>query len=220
MRLFWSPRSPFVRKVLIVVHEVGLNDAVERVPMVILSTQPNDGLLALNPLGQIPTLVTEGGEAIYDSGTICHYLDVVRGDGRLHPNAPEARTAALRRQALGDGLSMLLLNWLSERSRRQGEQSAMRIAAAHKKLPDIFRALEAEAAAADAAAFDIGHAAIVAALGYLDFRFAPDFLWHERYPRLAQWWQVAQQRPSIAATVHYDELATAGAALSRQKGRA
>jgi glutathione S-transferase len=220
MRLFWSPRSPFVRKVLVVVHEIGLNEAIERVPMVILSTQPNDTLLALNPLGQIPTLVTEGGEAIYDSVAICHYLDVVRGDGRLHPAAPEARTAALRRQALGDGLSWLLLNWLGERSRRQGEQSAMRIAAVHKKLPHIFRVLEAEAAAADAASFDVGHAAIVAALGYLDFRFAPDFPWHERYPRLAQWWQGAQQRPSVAATVHYDELATAGSALSRQKGRA
>jgi glutathione S-transferase len=151
---------------------------------------------------------------------ICHYLDVVRGAGRLHLATPEARTAALRRQALGDGLSWLLLNWLGERSRRQGEQSAMRIAAVHKKLPHIFRVLEAEAATADAATFDVGHAAIVAALGYLDFRFAPDFPWQERYPRLAQWWQGAQQRPSVAATVHYDELATAGSALSRQKGRA
>ncbi|CAN7239094.1 glutathione S-transferase [Bosea sp. LjRoot90] len=220
MRLYWSPRSPFVRKVLVVAHEAGLNDVIERLPMVILSTQPNDGLLALNPLGQIPTLVTEEGEAIYDSAAICHYLDVVCGDGRLHPAAPAARTAALRRQALGDGLSSLLLNWLSERSRRQGEQSAMRIAAVHKKLPHIFQALEAEAGATDAASFDVGHAAIVAALGYLDFRFAPDFLWHERYPRLAQWWEAAQQRPSVAVTAHYDELATAGSALSRQKGRA
>lgn len=207
MKLYWSPRSPYVRKVLVVAHETAAIGAIERIPVAIISTQPNDELLAHNPLGQIPTLLTDAGEAIYDSAAICRYLDVVLGDGRLHPADPQTSVAAARRQALGDGLSTLLLGWLSERSRRQPDQSAMRIAAAGKKMPHIFRALEAEASGHDGAAFDVGHAAIAAALGYLDFRFARDWDWREPYPALAAWWEAAQQRPSIRATVHYDELA-------------
>jgi glutathione S-transferase len=207
MKLYWSPRSPFVRKVMVAAHETGMADAIERMPVVIISTQPNDTLLAHNPLGQIPTLVTDDGEAVYDSAAICHYLDVVLGMGTLHPAAPRARLAAERRHALGDGLSTLLLNWLSERSRRQADQSAMRIAAAGKKLPYIFRALEAETTGSDPTAFDIGHVAMAAALGYLDFRFARDWNWRDRHPSLAAWWQAVQERPSMRATVHYDELA-------------
>lgn len=215
MKLYWSPRSPFVRKVMIVAHETGMADAIERMPVVIISTQPNDALLTHNPLGQIPTLVTDDGETVYDSAAICHYLDVVLGKETLHPTAPRARLAAERRQALGDGLCTLLLNWLSERSRRQTDQSAMRIAAAGKKLPYIFRALEAEAASSDAPSFDIGHAAMAAALGYLDFRFARDWIWRDRHPALAGWWQTVQERPSMRATAHYDELA---ASAQRQDG--
>lgn len=211
MKLFWSPRSPYVRKVMIVAHETGAVDAIDRIPVTIISTQPNDALLAHNPLGQIPTLLTDNGEAVYDSAAICHYLDAVRGDGRLHPTDLVTRLAAERRHALGDGLSALLLAWLSERSRRQPDQSAMRIAAVNKKLPHIFRALEADVAGPHAAAFDIGHVAIAAALGYLDFRFPSDWDWRERYPTLAAWWKTLQARPSIGATVHYDELAAAAA---------
>jgi len=217
MKLYWSPRSPFVRKVLVVAHEIGAVRSIQRVPMVIISTQPNDELLALNPLGQIPTLITDGGEAIYDSAAICYYLDVVRGSGILHPVKPADRLVMERRQALGDGLSTLLLGWLSERSRQQPDQSAIRIAAANKKLQHIFQALEAEAAAMSGQTFDVGQAAVVAALGYLEFRFSQDWVWRERFPRLAAWWAAVSERPSVKATLHYDELAVAR--TGKAKGR-
>lgn len=219
MKLYWSPRSPFVRKVLVVAHETGAIRAIRRVPVVIISAQPNDELLEINSLAQIPTLVTDGGEAIYDSATICYYLDVVRGNGAMHPTEPAAHLAAQRRQALGDGLSTLLLGWLVERSRQQPDQSAMRIAAANKKLPHIFRTLEAEAAEMPALPFDVGQAAIVAALGYADFRFGQDWVWRDRYPKLAAWWAAMSERPSVKETVHYDELAAARMAGGTAKGR-
>ncbi len=220
MKLFWSPRSPYVRKVLVVAHETGAENAIERIPMVIMSTQPNDELLALNPLGQIPTLITDTGQAIYDSAAICHYLDVVRAKGALHPNDPKARLDMERRHALGDGLTALLLGWLLERSRQQPDQSAMRIAAANKKLAYIFQALEAEIETTAALPFDVGHISIVAALGYLEFRFSKDWVWRERFPKLADWWQLVSERPSVKATIHFDELAAARDKQPAQHGSA
>src|SRR4051794_35537402 len=75
MRLHWSSRSPFVRKVMVVAHEVGLTDRIERVPTVVALTKPDLALLPTNPLGKIPTLVLADGTAIYDSVVICEYLD-------------------------------------------------------------------------------------------------------------------------------------------------
>lgn len=211
MKLYWSPRSPFVRKALIAAHETGLIGEIELIPSIAMATQPRDELLAINPLGQIPVLFAEG-EAIYDSSAICYYLDAIRGNGTLHPSDPRARLSAERRHALGDGLSALLLNWLTERTRQQENQSATRIAAANKKLPYIFQALEEEAAAFDAQPFDVGHVAIIAALGYLGFRFQSDWDWRDRFPALSGWWDHVQTRPSVAATKHYDELVDGGAA--------
>ncbi len=211
MKLYWSPRSPFVRKALIAAHETGLIAEIELIPSIAMATQPRDELLAVNPLGQIPVLLADG-EAIYDSSTICYYLDAVRGSGALHPSDPCARLSAERRHALGDGLSELLLHWLTERTRQQENQSAIRIAAANKKLPYIFQALEKEAADFGTQPFDIGHVAIIAALGYLDFRFPSDWDWRDRFPTLSGWWDHIQTRPSVAATKHYDELVDGGAA--------
>jgi len=211
MKLYWSPRSPFVRKALITAHETGLIAEIELIPSIAMATQPRDELLAVNPLGQIPVLLADG-ETIYDSSAICYVLDAVRGSGVLHPTNPRARLSVERRHALGDGLSELLLNWLTERTRQQENQSAVRIAAANKKLPYIFQALEKEAGAFSDQSFDIGHVAIIAALGYLDFRFPSDWDWRERFPALSGWWDHVQTRPSVAVTRHYDELVDRGAA--------
>ncbi len=75
MKLHWSPRSPFVRKVMVSAHELGVADRIQTVRTVVQMDKPNPVLLADNPLGKIPTLVLDDGTTLYDSLTICEYLD-------------------------------------------------------------------------------------------------------------------------------------------------
>src|SRR5580704_9148750 len=111
MKLHWSPRSPFVRKVMIVAHERGLIDRIACVRTVAATGKPHAELMKDNPLSKIPTLVLDDGTILYDSRVICEYLDALDGTPTLFPKEPEARITALRRQALGDGfLDLLVLN--------------------------------------------------------------------------------------------------------------
>ena len=65
MRLHWSSRSPFVRKVMVVAHEAGVADRIERIPTVVALTKPDLAVLRRNPLGKIPTLLLEDGGTLY-----------------------------------------------------------------------------------------------------------------------------------------------------------
>lgn len=73
MQLHWSPRSPYVRKVMIAAHEMGLADRLECVRTVVGGTAPHLALMRDNPLGKIPTLVLPDGTAIYDLPVIIEY---------------------------------------------------------------------------------------------------------------------------------------------------
>jgi glutathione S-transferase len=202
MKLHWSPRSPFVRKVMVVVHELGLADRVACARTVAASTKPHAGLMQDNPLSKIPTLVLDDGTVIYDSPVICQYLDSLDGDPKLHPSGPKARLAALRRQALGDGfLDMLVL--LRDERMRANPSDVHKASAAVRKAA-VLKSLEAEAAALSAAPFGIGHVAIGCSLSYLDFRFA-DEDWRKGHPRIAEWHSTFATRPSMRATEPIDD---------------
>ena len=96
-----APASPFARKVRIGAHVVGLIDdiAIEGGP-----SGEGDVIYQQNPLGKIPVLVTDDGQAIYDSPVILEYLDAVTTPGSLIPTEIGARFDALRLQSLGDGI--------------------------------------------------------------------------------------------------------------------
>ena len=91
MKLYWSPRSPYVRKVMVCAHETGLADRIEPVLAVVAMTRPHLELMRENPLGKIPTLVTDSGRVLFDSAVICEYLDSLHAGARLFPSAPERR---------------------------------------------------------------------------------------------------------------------------------
>src|SRR5690349_496535 len=122
MRLHWSPRSPFVRKVMLAAHELGLTDRIERVRTVVRMTRPNPDLLPDNPLSKIPTLVLADGTVLIDSVVICEYLDALAGSGILFPPSGRERWTALARHALGNGLLDILILWRNERDKPQGKQ--------------------------------------------------------------------------------------------------
>ena len=204
MKLHWSPRSPFVRKVMIFAHEVGLAARIEPVRTVIAMSQANRDLLKVNPVGKIPTLITDEGEALYDSTVICEYLDSLHSGARYFPQAPRERWRALRWHALGDNMLDNLVLWRNESLRPGVQQSPEILAALEAKIRSSLAFLDAEAAALDKAAIGIGHVGIAAALGYLDFRF-PGLGWRDGHPRLAAWYEAFSQRPSIRNTRLVDD---------------
>jgi len=104
MKLHWSPRSPFVRKVMVAAHDIGVADRIQTVRTVAAMTKPHPDLMIDNPLSKIPTLVLDNGTVLYDSNVICEYLDHLNGGPKLFPVPFEERMTALRRQALGDGI--------------------------------------------------------------------------------------------------------------------
>jgi glutathione S-transferase len=217
LKLYGSSRSPHVRKVLIAAYETNTIGSITLVPVVVSALTTNEAMLAVNPLGQIPTLVRDDGQPpLYDSAVICRYLDLVLGKGTLFPRDIEAELAMLRRLALGDGLIAALMSLLSERNRQQPDHSDRRIAALERKLPHIFAALDAEAAAMAEAPFDMAQISVVAALAYLDFRLASEGGWRDRFTGLARWFETVSRRPSVVATAYFDEQAAATAPAGRQ----
>jgi glutathione S-transferase len=202
MKLHWSPRSPFVRKVMIVAHECGLVDRIACVRTVAATSKPHAELMKDNPLSKIPTLMLDDGTVIYDSRVICEYLDALDGAPKLFPREPKVRLEALRRQALGDGFLDLLVLLRDERMRAQSSEAHKASAAVRKAA--ILKNLEADAPAMVSVPFGIGHIAVGCALSYLDFRYA-DENWRKDHPRLASWHATFTARPSVKATEPVDD---------------
>jgi glutathione S-transferase len=204
MKLHWSPKSPFVRKVMIFAHETALADRITLVRSVAFMTKPNATLMRDNPLNKIPTLVLETGHALFDSAVICEYLDGLHTGRRLFPESGPERWQALRRQALGDGLLDVLILWRNERERDPIKQLPPLLDALALKTRCALTLLEEEAAELDAAPFGIGHIAIGCALGYIDFRFA-NLAWRDTHPRLAGWQERFGQRAPARLTLPADD---------------
>ncbi|OFZ98230.1 MAG: glutathione S-transferase [Betaproteobacteria bacterium RIFCSPLOWO2_02_FULL_62_17] len=198
MKLHWSPRSPFVRKVMVLVHEAGLAQRLTLLRTVVAMSDPNIPLMDDNPLGKIPTLVLEDGTILYDSPVICEYLDNLHGGRRLFPQSGPEKWTALRRQALGDGLMDLLVLWRNERTKPPERQTKSWLDGFALKMNRSLAALEAEAPDL-ARGFDIGHIALGGALSYIDFRF-PDLDWRKGHSKLAAWHAGFDARPSVLAT--------------------
>ncbi|WP_367353195.1 glutathione S-transferase family protein [Achromobacter animicus] len=198
MKLHWSPRSPFVRKVMIVIHEAGIEDRVALVRTPVAMDKPNLDLVPDNPLIKLPTLVLEDGTALYDSRVICAYLDTLTGCGLL-PDDAQARLTAERRQALGDGFLDALLLFRQERNKPAERQTPAWLDAFALKTKAVLAALEAEAPALQASRFDLGLIAIGCALSYMDYRF-PDIAWRDDHPALAAWHARFAARPSVMRT--------------------
>lgn len=193
--MFGSSRSPFARKAAIVALEAGLRERLEFIDVPIPAPTPNAALAAANPLRKLPTLVVEGGVALFDSPVICEYL-AAQGAAHLFPVGGPPRWRALTRQALADGLLDMLLLWRAEMRRPEPERNAALFATWAQRRDGALDRCEAEAGVG---ALDIGDIAIGVLLSYLDFRF-PEFDWRAGRPRLADWQAAIERRPSFAQT--------------------
>lgn len=199
MRLHTNPASPFGRKVKVLAHEAGLFDRLELLNQATTPVSPGEAVVRDNPLGKIPCLVVDGGEALYDSRVICEYLDGLHDGPRLFPAAGSARWQALTLQALGDGImdaavSARYEGFLRPEDRRWPEW----VAGQKGKVARGLDRLEVEAGGWGGP-LHVGLIAVGCALGYLDFRF-PDDRWRDGRPGLAEWFEGFDARPSMRAT--------------------
>lgn len=198
MRLFYSPTSPYVRKVMVILHETGLLDRVE---LVTASGSPVDAgtaPLQANPLGKVPALERAEGPALYDSRVICRYLDDLAGSG-LYPQGA-ALWDALTLEATADGiLDAALLMVYETRLRPEDLRFAPWVEGQWAKVDRALDALESRWLPHLQGATDIGHIALGCALGYLDFRHSARE-WRAGRPHLAQWQAGFAARLSMQAT--------------------
>ncbi|MFY8092098.1 MAG: glutathione S-transferase N-terminal domain-containing protein [Niveispirillum sp.] len=199
MKLRYSQTSPFVRKVLMAAHEIGMADRIEISPTDVWS--PDSPIVRENPLSKIPTLLTDDGMVLFDSPVIVEYLDSLHDGRKLIPAIGPARWLALRQQALGDGICdagvLRRVETLRPANLRSADWDSRQRAA-------IFRAfdrLEVEAGdLPDPEGQTVGGLAVLSAMGYMDFRFAHE-PWRTGRPALARWFDGAARRASFEATL-------------------
>lgn len=200
MKLHWSPKSPYVRKVMICLYELEFVDRVETIRSVAAMLKPNELIMQDNPLSKIPTLTTSDGMVLFDSIVICEYLNTL-GQGNLFPNESINKWQALRWHALGDGLLDALILWRNEREREHALPNL--IEAFKLKFDASLEMLDTELGALSTSSFNVGTLTIGCALGYADYRFE-NLKWREKHPELADWYLELCKRPSFALTAPVD----------------
>jgi glutathione S-transferase len=189
--------SPFGRKIRIAVSVLGLDRDVTVEPA--SAQDPADPLLQQNPLGKIPVLILDDGAALYDSPVILEYLDHRAGGGRIIPKDAQARFAALRLQALADGImdASILINY-EARYRPAEKHEPKWLGLQAGKVARALAALEQAPPGIDAPP-NVGQITLACALGYRDFRFGGS--WRIEHPGLTNWLgSFAARFPAFAAT--------------------
>ena len=178
-----SPPSPFGRKIKLAMSILGLDSqaTIEKAD----PTDAGDSIRRQNPLGKIPALIVEDGTVLYDSPVILEYLDHRAGGGKIVPQEPNARFAALTLQALCDGiLDACILLVYEGRWRPVEKHEPKWIDHQTGKVERAFAVLEANPPALTAVP-DVGQITLACALGYQDLRFGGK--WRGSYPRLLKW---------------------------------
>lgn len=198
LTLYHSHNSPYVRKVMVVIHEAGLLDQVTLITGSGTPLDPGTAPLAENPLGKVPVLARPDGGALYDSRVICRYLDTLAGGG-VYP-AGARLWDALTLEATADGImDAALLMVYETRLRPEGNRLPAFVDGQWAKIARALDVLEARWMAYLAGPLCIGQIALGCALGYLDLRLDARN-WQASHPQLASWQAGFKGRDSMAAT--------------------
>ena len=200
MKLLGSLTSPYVRKVRIVMAEKKLDCQLE-----LEDVWGQDNILKSNPLGKVPCLVMEGGEAVFDSRVIVEYLDTLSPVGKLIPPSGRERIEVRTWEALADGLldasilARLEASWAGRSAQQRSQVWIDRqMSRVHAALQSMSQGL-GEKPWCHGNAFTLADVAVGSALGYLDFRFA-HIDWRTSYPNLHKLYDKLSARPSFVDT--------------------
>ena len=202
MKLIGSVPSPYVRKVRVVMAEKKLE--YEFVQEDVWASDTT--IASSNPLGKVPCLVMEGGEALFDSRVIVEYLDTLSPVGKLIPPSGRERTEVKIWEALADGLldaaitARLEAHWPG---RSEAERSQVWIDRHLGKVHDSLVAMSqglGDKPYCCGTHLNLSDLAVGCALGYLDFRF-PLIGWRDDYANLAVLQEKLAQRASFMETL-------------------
>lgn len=198
MKLIGSLTSPYVRKVRIVLAEKKLDYHLE-----VEDVWGNDRILASNPLGKVPCLVMEGGEAVFDSRVIVEYVDTLSPVGRLIPERGRERAEVRTWEALADGVldasiaARLEQTWSG---RAETERSSAwidrQMAKVHTSVAAMSQGLADKPWCCNGNHLTLADIAVGCALSYLDFRF-PQIDWRSPHANLVRLSEKLYARPSF-----------------------
>jgi glutathione S-transferase len=203
MKLFWTPASPFTRKVCVAARELQMWNDIEVLP----TSWPLDwgyatvkftpGLAEANPVARIPTLVTDNGDALGDSTLACLYLDSRSTHTKLIP-AGDAAWRMWSIYAIADGLLEAQIAMRAELLRPATEQSAGFLVKQRERITRCFSDLDARVGSLDGA-IDLAQVTVGIACGYQIWReWLDDF--QPGYPALGRWYEAFSARDSMRAT--------------------
>ncbi|MFA6040863.1 MAG: glutathione S-transferase N-terminal domain-containing protein [Methylophilus sp.] len=204
MQLFYTVNSPYARKVRIVALEKHVDVELKEV---VLASADNP-VTQYNPLGKVPVLVLNDGDAIYDSSVIVEYLDNRTPVAHLIPPDLTAKIRVRRWEALADGVCDAAVAVMLEQRRPEQQQSAEHI---EKHMAKVYAGLEAldkdllKKKWCVNETFSLADIALGCMLGYLDLRFKhlrwENKTWQDKYPSLAKHYGVLIKRPSFKQTM-------------------
>ena len=195
MKLYFSHASPFARKCRIVVRERGLLRSVQEVEVAPTSDDP--GLLAANPIGQIPALELEDGTTFFNSPVIAAYLDAFPGKPKLLPPLGHQSHWRIRRtETLADAVLEMAVKMVLENRRPEGERSQTWI---ERWRRNMTRALDVAEGEVRPPPLDLGTLSLGVIGSYLDLRH-PDFDWRSGRPRLTAFTAEVEKMDSFQAT--------------------
>ena len=199
MKLIGSLTSPYVRKVRIVFSEKKVDVDLELENVWAADTK----IAASNPLGKVPCLILEDGEALYDSRVIAEYADGLSPVSKLIPADNRERASVKTWEALADGiLDAGILARLERTWRPANEQSSAWVDRQMSKIQNSLRQMSerlGENGWCHGNQMTLADVAVGCALGWLLFRF-PDVKWQTQYPNLERLYQKLLQRPSFSET--------------------
>jgi glutathione S-transferase len=200
MKLLGSLTSPYVRKVRIVLAEKKLDYQLQ-----LEDVWASDTIATANPLGKVPCLVMEGGEAVFDSRVIVEYVDTLSPVGKLIPASGRERAEVRTWEALGDGVLDAAIAIRLEQTwagRAAGERSAAWMNRQRSKIDAALAAMAqglADKPFCASVYMTLADIAVGCALGYLDFRM-PELDWRTRHPALNKLHDKLAVRPSFVDT--------------------
>jgi glutathione S-transferase len=198
MKLYYSPSSPYVRKIAVLLHELDKTDHVAFDEIVTTAFASDNSLVTSNPLGKIPALERPDGATLYDSRVISTYLNDMFG-GTLYPTGP-SRWEMLTLEATGDGIMDSAVSMAYEsRLRPEANQSPEWIEAQWEKVERAISALNTRWMSHLSGPLDMSHISVACALSYVNFRHGARN-WQAGNEALAKWHEAFDSRPSMQAT--------------------
>ena len=199
MKLIGAVTSPYVRKVRVVMAEKKLDYSFVAENVWSADTK----IAESNPLGKVPCLIMEGGEALFDSRVIVEYVDTLSPVGKLIPALGRERAEVKTWEALADGLldaSILARLEATWDGRTKAQRSQLWIDRQLGKVTDSLKAMSTglgDKPFCFGIHLSLADISVGCALGYLDFRF-PQIDWRAAHPNLAKLQEKLMQRPSFA----------------------